>query len=160
MKTLNRVNDILFTIEKWISMIGFIGMVGIVLYSIIRREFIQVPFSAGEEITRNLTVIVIFISAAMAVKCQSHVGVEAVANAIPEKYQKQAWYFRNFIELILWILIAIYASKVMLHYVGSGQVTPISRVPIYVVYVCVPVCGFLAVYHMIVRILNKIEEGL
>ena len=155
MKTLNRVNDILFTIEKWISMIGFIGMVGIVLYSIIRREF-----SAGEEITRNLTVIVIFISAAMAVKCQSHVGVEAVANAIPEKYQKQAWYFRNFIELILWILIAIYASKVMLHYVGSGQVTPISRVPIYVVYVCVPVCGFLAVYHMIVRILNKIEEGL
>ncbi len=44
MKTLNRVNDILFTIEKWISMIGFIGMVGIVLYSIIRREFIQVPF--------------------------------------------------------------------------------------------------------------------
>lgn len=155
MKTLNRINSALFTAEKWLSMTGFAGMVLVVLYSIVRREFLQMPFSAGEEITRNLTVAVIFISAAMSVNCRSHVGVEVFSNLVPERHRKAFWFFQNILELLLWLLILFFSLLVMIHYTGSGQVTPIARVPIWIIYACVPVCGVLSVYHMLVRIMNE-----
>ena len=157
MKNLKRLDSILFAIEKWACMFGFVGMVATVLYSIVRREMIHVPFSAGEELTRNLTVIVIFISAAMAVKCQTHVGVEVFTNLVPERFKKQAWYLKNIVELILWVFALFFAVQVMNHYMGSGQVTPIARIPMWVMYSCVPICGVLGVYHMIVRILSERE---
>ena len=158
MKRLNRIDQMLHQLEKWICMIGFSGMVFTVLYGIVRREFLHIPFSAGEEITRNLTVIVIFFSAALAVHTQTHVGVEAFVKLIPEKYQLQVWYVQNGLSFFFYAVILILSAQVFIHYLGSGQVMPISRLPMAMMYSCVPIGAAFSVYHMVVRILNKVKE--
>ncbi|WNX84529.1 TRAP transporter small permease subunit [Agathobaculum sp. NTUH-O15-33] len=65
---LDRLDNIFVKIERTICVITFLAMVAVVLWSVLCRRVLMIPFLAGEELTRYLAIYSIFFGTSVAVK--------------------------------------------------------------------------------------------
>ena len=77
--------DAVYWFFMTICKIGFIGMVGITTYVIINRYFIKSPCTWGEPVVLMFMVYMSLISAALAIRKDTHIRMQVVDLFVPKK---------------------------------------------------------------------------
>lgn len=155
---LNRLEKIFLRIESTICVVAFLSMICVVLWSVLCRRVLHIQFLYGEELTRYLTVWAIFFGTAMAVKEKAHVGVEAAVNLLAPQGQRNLRVITEILTCALFIITFVLSVTMMHHYFISGQTTTLTKIPMWIIYLCVPLGMLFSVFHSIRLIFEAIRD--
>ena len=95
---MKKLDSILDKIEEILCTLFVMVMAFAILIQVINRNTVQLSFTWGEELARYCMVWLTFIGISAGVKQGSHIGVDALLNALPANVQKG---FRIVVSLIV-----------------------------------------------------------
>lgn len=135
--------------EEYILFVSLAIMTIITVSNVFSRKVFHASWSFTEEITTNLFILNTLIAAAVAAKRGSHMGLSAVTDLLPKKYDK-------YVRLIT-VLVAIFFCGLLLKYginmvqmeLVSGQTTPALGWPEWIFGLSIPVGASLILIRFI-----------
>ncbi|MCD2137865.1 TRAP transporter small permease [Salinicoccus halitifaciens] len=154
-------------IEEFILVLTMALIVAILFTQSILRFFGGFSLSWGAELAQFLHIWQIWIGASLAIRLQSHIGVDVFVRLFPYFIQK---IFRV-IVIICWFVfaafLAIAGTQYILDIMSSGQTSPSLRIPMWIPYLVIPIGGVLMIIRLIQQLyllitdkinLNETEE--
>ncbi|MEY8828532.1 TRAP transporter small permease [Sedimentitalea sp. XS_ASV28] len=131
-------------------------LIGALVVQVFSRYVLGSAFSWTEELAITLFCWVILLEAASAIRDKAHVCVDALLRIFPEA-------IRGAIERL--IAMAILTFCVFTFWSGclyvsdtAGQVSPALQLPVWLVYLSVPVFGFVGAVHALLRVLLPLDH--
>jgi TRAP-type C4-dicarboxylate transport system permease small subunit len=129
-----------------------------VLWQVFTRKVLNNPSQWTEELAIFLLIWVALLGAAVALSLGAHLGIDYFVGKLPRKK-------RIFTEIIVFILILLFAGYVMLFggfdLVRStfelGQVSPVFKLKMGYVYIAVPLSGFFMVIYSFLGMCERIN---
>ena len=152
---MSKAMKFLVKLEKiFIGLLFSISIV-VIMISVIGRRLGNAP-TWSEEVVRYCIIWVTFIGSAICFRRQSHFGVDVIKK-INNKY------FQKLIEVFVWVSSVIFAVFLVhrgydfsMFVLKLGQKTAALKMPIAMVYISVPIGGFLILIHLVEVFLDKI----
>lgn len=154
----------LFTIlnekaEEWLLVASLIAVVILVILQVFFRYVIHASLGWSEEIARYALIWITWISTSYAVRKHSHIRVEFIKDMFSDKVKK----YIEFIVLSLWFLLALFlaveGTKLVMTIYGTGQVSPSTQLPIWFIYMAVPIGGTLMCIRLIQEAYKVLKHG-
>lgn len=94
--------------ENYIMAFGLTVMTFITVINVISRKFLGLSMSFLEELTTSMFILITLLGAAAAAKRGGHLGLSALTDLIPKKYQK-------YVALVTWA-VATFFSFLLIRY--------------------------------------------
>lgn len=128
----------------------------LITFNVIGRYIFGNTLSWAEEMTRYVIIWLTFIGSIVCVHNNSHVGVDILLNKItPEK----RWILESviaFIGFIFSIILTYYGWTLFRKIYFSNQLSTAMMIPMYLVYMAVPIGGFFMSLQYLKRMLDTI----
>lgn len=141
MPVLKKINNITRKIEELILSYGIILLAGITMGNVVSRKFFNHSWSFTEEVSQFILVIITFIGVGYAARKSRHIRMTAFYDMIGEKLKKVIILIVSFFTMLLMFYLAYYAMEYTLNVMETQRLTPVLRLPFYLVVIWVPV-GF------------------
>jgi len=134
----------------------FTILILVVFSQVVFRYVFNNPLTWAEEMARYLQVWIVLLAAAAAIRTGSHISVDYATHDLSSRYK----YFLNIIITFLTILflciVTVYGLKLFFHIYHSTQLSPAMQIPMFVVYIAIPVGGFFMLIEAIMVFLKLI----
>lgn len=155
---MKRLFNISEKIEEWFLAILLSVVVTLVLAQVISRYLFAFPMGWSVELSRYIFVWIAWISASYAVQKNSHIRVEILKDRLKENYKK----IFDLIALLIWFTFAAFlaiAGTQFIMLIGkTNQNSPSLEVPMWIVYLGVPIAGLLMAIRLIQQIIIILQE--
>ncbi len=155
-KIFDKINSVAEPIERFIAVICFIGMCLVVMYGIICRFILKIPNLYGEEISRYLMILSVYVAVAIGVKRKEHIRVDAFINCLPEKVRRFVDALGVCITAVGYGFLSYLSYDMVSRLMRTRQLTPCMRIPMYLPYLALVVGLALACVHQIEMLLRDI----
>ena len=154
-RIMDRFNKFMF----WIAGILTIIMSVTILYQVFSRYILQTSLHWSEELTRYIMIWLVFIGASLALRNSQLIGVEALAEAVPERFRRWMKIAVNVVSGFFFIFLIIIGIEITLGV--SVQTSPAMRIPMSWAYLSIPVGSFLMLLNSIVVLFELLlkKEG-
>ena len=133
--------NIFLKVEKWLFFIAMAVLLFFVFMATLCRYcHLSWPYWS-EELSRVLMVWLALLGGGVLCRTGDHFTVNALFMIMPEKVQRV---FFAIIQLIVWafaVLIIYYGIANCIKVSGMNQSSPALQIPMWVLYVVVPICG-------------------
>ncbi len=143
-------------IEPYLASIFLIIFSLLTFVQVVMRYVLQNPLTWTEELCRFAFIWFVYMSASYAVKYQRHVKFSFFVDLLPKRLK---WLFK-LLALLLWLgfllFLDFYSFKVVGHLFTSMQTSPALQLPMYVIYLAVPIGSIM----MTIRVLQHIARSL
>jgi TRAP-type C4-dicarboxylate transport system permease small subunit len=147
--------------ENYIMAFGLAVMTFITVVNVISRKFLGLSMSFLEEITTSTFILVSLLGAAQVAKKGGHLGLSALTDLIPQKYQK-------YVAVITWAAAAFF-SYYLIRYgismvqseIRMGMKTPSLGWPEWWFGLFIPIGGifiFIRFTQWIISVFRQIKE--
>lgn len=141
------MKKMLANIDEKISSIVLLFMLALAFVNVVARYVFKASLSYTEEITTMLLVLVSTLGAGIAAKRKTHLGLSALTDLLPQKYQKYVEFYANVFGAIVsgilfWTGITMAASEYTL-----GQISIGLQVPTWIYCLFVPIGAASMAYH-------------
>lgn len=147
-------------IEEYICAASLLIMLSITFANVISRKFVGASWSFAEEITTNLFILSSMLGAAIAAKRGAHMGLSALTDLIPKKFQKYVTLITTLVALIFCIFLIYQGFGVVAYEMETGQTTPALGWPEWIFGTFVPIGGvFLLIRFVQAGIKNFKDSG-
>ncbi|SDS65404.1 TRAP transporter small permease [Gramella sp. MAR_2010_147] len=130
-------------------------MVMAVLWQVFSRYVMQSPSSITEELARYLLIWIGILGAAYAAGQQEHLAINLLEEKLEKKNKKKLRILINILIIFfgLTVLIIGGGNLVYVNY-ELGQSSAALEIPLYLVYLVVPISGILVVFYKFNEIMN------
>lgn len=118
------------------------------------RYIFNYPLSWPEELGRYLVILIVYVGASIAVRRKSHIAVDIMRTFVP-KSKRLLDYLSTFLGMFFSLLIIIYGMKFVNSLIISGQIAITLKIPIFIVYLILPMGGILLLLHYVLWILDE-----
>jgi TRAP-type C4-dicarboxylate transport system permease small subunit len=154
MDFLNKIENIIIKIEKIMMLIfGSIMMISVFL-QIFFRYVIRTSVPWTEEISIISFIMMFFYGASFASYQKRHLGINNFVNKLPETSYKIVWFAKNII-ILLFLISIIVISSFPIVIGGLNEVSVISRIPRFYIFIQIPILGLLFFLHLMMSFLRK-----
>jgi len=145
--------------EEYLSVFLLSLMTILIFLQIIFRFVLNLSLDWTEEIARYTFVWLVYMSASLAVKSNSHIRVEAVEKLLPKTPSK--WF--GFLAELVWLLFTLTMVKqgyivAMKNWV-MGQTSPAVHFPMGVIYSIIPIGFTLISLRIIQRMVKRFRRN-
>ncbi|PAB59242.1 TRAP transporter permease DctQ [Anaeromicrobium sediminis] len=130
-------------IEEAILSYSIIIMAIILIGNVFSRSVLNRSWTFAEELGQSLVIIVTFTGISYGAKKARHINMSALFDVIPVRGKKIFMYVISSVTSISMFYLAYLASIYVMKVKTLGRVTPALRIPIYLVYLIVPIGFFL-----------------
>lgn len=141
-------------LEEYLLVGSLVFTVSIVFVQVIMRYLFNSSLSWSEELTRYIFIWQIWLGASIGLRERKHINIEILNGLLKEKWQSVI----NIISLIIWlgfcIFMVVSGSDLVLNLMQKGSVSSGMRIPLYFVYIVVPLSSGI----MALRLLGQIYE--
>ncbi len=168
-RTLEKVNNGLVSLEYWVAVPLFIFMLGLMLAQVVCRYFLEVPLSFSEELARIVFVGCTFLGAAIATGERGHIEINFVELTIGRFIKSHAGKMRAAVCMnvlrdtgtIVCLTIVSYQSYLLVvDQFEMGQVSTAMSMPLWIVTGAMLVGMMLAIVHSaLLIVLNLAGRG-
>ena len=140
-----------------VVIVVFAAIVVVVFSQVVSRFVFNAPFSWSEELARYLQVWLILLAAAAVLRKGLHLAVDYAVHALPAPAKR----FLRIVNLgfIIFFLTVVMISGSMLIAATLSQKTPALQMPMWLVYLALPVGGFLMLLEAIALLLQETSAG-
>jgi len=154
MDFLDKIENIIIKIEKtMIVTFGSIMMISVFL-QVFFRYVVRTSVPWTEEISIISFIMMFFYGASFASYQKRHLGINNFVNKLPETSYKIIWFIKNIIILLFLINIIVICSFPMVIR-GLEQVSVITRIPRFYIFIQIPILGLLFFFHLMMSFLRK-----
>lgn len=155
---LEKIDRILSAIETVMCGITCAGMLIVTCMIVVWRYVLVSPLPWGEEAARYLMIWFVFWGCALAAKGENHLGVEAFINMLPKAGKCVAIKIMYAIAAFLFGVLFVLSCQMFLQYMSTGQVSTMLRIPMNIVYCCVPLDLLISTWHYIVHFVQHLHD--
>lgn len=127
-------------------------MVLLIFGQVVGRYVFQSAPSWTEEFARYIHIFQVWIGAGYAVKLREHIKVTAFVNIFNGAARKIMDIASTLIWFVLIVLVAVFGTQLVLATLQYGQVSPATQIPMWIVYLAVP----LGSVSMAVRLIQQL----
>jgi len=123
-------------------------VITIVMFSqVIMRYVFNSPIYWAEELSRYCYIWITFITISLTVRTGSYFRVTALIDLLPRKGRQAMEVLAHIINLAFYGICFYHAIDILATVHASTQTTPSLRLPMYVIYVILPIGMFLATFR-------------
>jgi TRAP-type C4-dicarboxylate transport system permease small subunit len=136
-----------------VVVVVFAAIVLVVFSQVVSRFVFNAPFSWSEELARYLQVWLILLTSAAVLRKGLHLAVDYAIHALPPPAKR----FLRIVNLgfIVFFLVVVMVSGGMLIAATVSQKTPALQLPMWLVYLALPVGGFLMLLEATALLLKE-----
>ena len=144
------------TAVQSIVVVVFAAIVVVVFGQVVSRFVFNAPFSWSEELARYLQVWLIMLGAAACLRKGMHLSVDYAVHALRDSAKRTL----SLLSLtgILFFLGVVFVSGVSLIVTTSSQRTPALQIPMYAVYLAIPVGSLLMLLETVALLMAELGE--
>lgn len=146
------IEKVFYFIEDKITIVCFTGMVIAVIYGIVMRFILRLPNMYGEEISRYLTVMSIFLGLGIVERRNGHMKVDLVTNALPKSVSGVLGIISRIITILLYAYLTRLAIDYMIKIKSFGQLSTCMRIPMWIMYLFMVIGFFEGMFHAFVNL--------
>lgn len=154
---LEKLKKVLANLDVGISGTALVLLVFLTLAGALSRRFLNHPFVWLEEVQLWLEVWVVFMGAGAAFRTGSHVAIEIIIDALPEKVQR-------IFDVIIAIIVAVTLGYLLWQSLGyvklfidSERTTSMLQLPYYFIYGVVPISCILMIVNYLYVFINRMK---
>ena len=140
---------ILCNLDMLIATAALIILTLVTSAGVFKRYVMKDPILWQEEVSAFCQVWMIYMGASVAFRSGSHVAIEMVIDALPERAQKFFGYLIDLIVLFVLVFLCVKSQAYIAQVFGrSGRPTPILRIPYTMIYGVAPWgCGLMIISY-------------
>ncbi|MBO8167876.1 MAG: TRAP transporter small permease [Thermoanaerobacteraceae bacterium] len=116
------------------------------------RYVFHTPVNWISEVVRFMVIWGVFIGASVALREDSHIKVDLLFNILPQRLKKVVAVFANAVGLLFSVFLIYQGSKLVFFVMARGQVSFDVGIPMYLVYLAIPIGGILLVFRFVEKI--------
>lgn len=140
---LKRIDDGLVQLEKAIMGIGLFATTVIIFANVIARYVFQNSFVWAEELARYNIIWVAFIGMSLCARLGGHVSMDVLFSRLRGPSRLFVWRFINVVTTGFCVYLAFTGWLLVSSVWRTGQISPATGLPMWVVYLAVPVGALL-----------------
>jgi TRAP-type C4-dicarboxylate transport system permease small subunit len=118
--------------------------------NVIGRVIFNQSLFFAEEVNSILIILVTFAGTSFAARHGSHIRMTAIFDALPKKLQKGLIVIITFVTSACIFTICYFSVKYILWVAPRGQVLPALQIPVYTIYLWVPISLFITGFEYFV----------
>lgn len=126
--------------------------------NIILRFFFSAGISWTEEFIRYAIIWITFIGASICFRRGIHVGIDVLIDYLPGKSKKTLSMIINLLAIVFMIFLIKYGFDLVLFSKGTGQLSPALQVPMFWVYLAIPIGALLSLIHLFIQTFEMIRN--
>ncbi|MYL36920.1 TRAP transporter small permease [Halobacillus litoralis] len=149
---------VLKKIEETAIAFGLLSVTILLFVNIILRYVFSANTTWAEEFIRYVMIWITFIGAAVCFRRGMHVGVDFVLDLLKGKAKKTLELFIAFASIVFMALLIWFSMELVSFTRQTGQITPSLQIPLYYVYLAIPVGAALSLFHLIGRVVDIIKD--
>ncbi|MCC8193171.1 MAG: TRAP transporter small permease [Deltaproteobacteria bacterium] len=150
MHSLLRLQKILIRIEEYIAAWLLIAMTAVVFWGILERFVIKAGFGFTDELSRYISIWAVFFGGCLGVVKNAHIGVEVFVKPLPQRVQRPLAVLANGLCMIFMGLTAWYGWEYFLRLGKTSQTSPAMEIPMYLVFMAVPIgCALMCLHYLV-----------
>jgi TRAP-type C4-dicarboxylate transport system permease small subunit len=155
-RALISILEVTRTAARAVVVLAFATIVIVVFGQVVSRFLFNAPFSWSEELARYLQVWLIMVGSAVCLRKGLHLTVDYAVHSLPESSTKRNLHLLS-LAAILFFLGIVFVSGISLITATLNQRTPALQIPIWVVYLAIPVGSFLMFLESIGLVLTAFD---
>ena len=160
LRFLQSVNRAIALLEGWALSWGILLMVGLGTANVLGRNLFDHSLSFAEEINQMLIVVVTFLGVGYAARQGRHIRMTALYDQPGRRVQRILMVTIACATAALLFALSYYAAVYVAHVRSVGSVTPGLQLPLYLVYLAVPLGLALGgVQYALTAIRNLTSDG-
>ena len=142
---------ILCNLDMLVAAVALVVLTFVTAIGVFKRYVLKDPILWQEEISAFCQVWMIYLGASVGFRAGSHVAIEMVVDALPQKAQKIVGYVIDMIVLFVLVFLCVKCQAYIGQVFGkSGRPTPILRIPYTLIYGIAPVgCALMIVSYFV-----------
>jgi C4-dicarboxylate transporter DctQ subunit len=151
---------------KWIERIeeNVIGVsLLVVTFVLVINVFLRYIFNASstwaEEFIRYVMIWITFIGSSVCFRRGIHVGIDFILSFTSKRASRFIHMFVTLMSILFMSFMLKYGLDLFLFSKNSGQITPAMQIPLYWVYLAIPLSSFLSIIHLIRILVNLIRNN-
>jgi TRAP-type C4-dicarboxylate transport system permease small subunit len=153
LKFLKIIDKILSLFEEWTLFIATMLGLLVLFVAVVLRYTISYTIPWSQEIVREVIIYTTFIGCSVAIKNRAMLKIDALIQVVP-KLKTICEYIANFGTVIFSLIIIKYGWKMVVQQYQTHQYTIILQIPIYLLYLILPIMGIL----MLIRVIQVLYE--
>lgn len=156
MNLINRVDKIWSEIEKGILGITTIIMSILLVGNALSRYLLNKSWGFTEEIGQHALIILTFMGIGYATRAGTHIEMSGFYDLLNKKYKRIVKLVVSIITAFIMLVCAYIGLKYVIHLREIEQVTPILRMPFYLIMTVVPLGFFIAFIRYVTEFFQTI----
>jgi C4-dicarboxylate transporter DctQ subunit len=160
-RILDSVDRKIARLEEFIMAAGIIMMALNTIANVISRFIFNHSIIFSEELNSTFILLVTFAGIGYAARHGRHIRMSAIYDHLPDKVRKVLMTVIVAVTAIFMFLLAYYAVQYNYHVFSKGRVMPALGVPVYIIYLWVPIGFFITgIQYALTAVKNIREEGI
>lgn len=147
-------------LEEYLMIFLTIVLTLVIFLQVIFRYLVGAPLYWPEEMARYCFVFCTFLSLGYCMKNNVSLKVDLLVNKLPQKQQKYVEIARLVLTMLLYGYFCYYSVEFVQNAIESGQTTAALELPVYLLYMIVPVGFALGIIRGIIRLILCIQDKL
>lgn len=125
--------------------------------NVIMRYVFRNSFYWAEELIRYILIWISFIGAAIAFRNESHFGVDLIFRVKSAAFAKAVRLINDIGCFVFCGFVCYYGLKMVTFNMGTGQISPAMQIPLWQVYLIIPLSGFVSMFYIAANFIRKIK---
>jgi len=142
-------------IEEYFIGIGILAITVILFLNVVLRYVFNDSIEWAEEVTRYGIIWITFIGASVCIYKGAHLGIDTLILALEKRGIKALTFIVRILTIVFSIVFLILSTQITMKIYGTGQLSAVMRLPMYLVYAALPVSGFLMTLRFIQEFIEE-----
>lgn len=155
---LDSIDSLIARVEEFIMAVGIILMAVNTIANVISRFIFNHSIIFAEELNSTFILLVTFAGIGYAARHGRHIRMSAIYDHMPDKVRKILMTVIVAVTAFFMLFLAYYAVQYIYHVYSKGRVMPALGVPVYVIYLWVPVGFFITGVQYALTTVKNIRE--
>lgn len=155
---MRRFFHVIHKIEEWLLASAMIAMAGLVIANVISRTVFDRSLAFAEELSQFLIILVCFIGLSYGASQGRHIRMTALYDQFGRRGQKILMLVISAVTAALMFLLAWYSVHYIRMVYELHTVSPVLRVPLYLVYLSVPIGLVLGGIQYVLTFWRNLQE--
>lgn len=135
----------------------FFAGISLIFYGVIMRYVFNEPKAWVEEVVRYVIIWGVFLGFAIALRYNQHIQVDILYDKLSVRWKRVVDYFSTSISIVFCLVYTYYGIILVVNRFSSGMVSLDVGIPMWIVYLILPISGFLFLIRFIERLVNLVQ---
>ncbi len=150
---MKKLSQRIAALEDWISgILTFAGLM-VIVFGVFLRYVLKAPVTWTDEISRFLIIWGVLIGTSVALRENQHIRVEFFYEMVPTWMKRFIDIFANLFGFLFCVYLVYYGSVLIHQRFVSGQVTVSLGIPLWMIYLIIPLFGLMLGIRFFQRLL-------